>query len=118
DVRPPEAAFSSTSAPDSGKLESEGRLRRRRALSALSANPARKPSVSPRLPVKISLFMPAHPVALGQRDRRARAPGAGGVSLRRQSLGLPQRANLVDPGPLRFDLVAPHEQRLVTLEQV
>ena len=62
--------------------------------------------------------MPAHSIALGQRDRRAGAPGPGSVGLRGQAGLRPAGANGVDPFPLRLDLVAAHEQRLVALDEI
>src|SRR5690606_1992435 len=64
------------------------------------------------------LLMPAHSVAFRQRDGGARAATAGVVRPGRQPLPLPLLAYGVDPGPLRLDLVAPDEQRLVAFEQV
>src|SRR3569833_3518807 len=63
-------------------------------------------------------LMPGDPVALGQRDRGARAPTAGRIGLGGQAFLAPQRADAVDPVPLRLDFVAADEQRLVALDQV
>src|SRR3990170_2442043 len=61
------------------------------------------------------LLVPADPVALGQRNRGGRSPGAGGIRPRCQPRLRPGGADGVDPGPLRLDLVAAHEQGGVPL---
>src|SRR5690606_14625705 len=90
----------------------------RTSLRSLRSLRETKSSASPRLRVTPSLLMPAHSVALRERNRRARAPAAGVVGPGRQSFALPLRADRIDPSPLRLDLVAPHEQRLVAFEQI
>src|SRR5687767_7755690 len=59
------------------------------------------------------LLMPAHSVAFGECDRGARAPAAGVVGLGGEAFRGPLRADRVDPGPLRLDLVAADEQLLI-----
>src|SRR3546814_18478044 len=63
-------------------------------------------------------IMPARPVALDQRDRRARSPAAGGVGLRRHADCGPGVADRIDPLPLRLHLIAAHEQGLVALDEI
>ena len=57
-------------------------------------------------------------LAFGKGDGGAGPPAARTIGFRLDVLALPQGANGVDPFPLRFDLVAAHEQRLVALDQV
>src|SRR5690348_461864 len=68
--------------------------------------------------IEAPLLVPADAVALGQRDGRGRAPGARGIGPRRYPLFGPRRADTVDPGPLRLDLVAADEKRRIALDQV
>ena len=62
--------------------------------------------------------MPADAVALGQRDGGRWPPRPRGIRPRRHALLGPGGADLVDPGPLRLDLVAADEQGRVALDEV
>src|SRR5437763_14500002 len=66
----------------------------------------------------IGSLVPADPVALGQRDRCRSPPGARGIGSWSHALLRPGGADAVDPGPLRLDLVAPHEQSRIAFDQV
>src|SRR5690606_2971972 len=77
-------------------------------LSLLSAQQIR-PAVS---------FMPADPVAFGERDCRAGAPTPRGIGFYFGAFLRPDPADGVDPVPLRFHFVASDEQGRLTMDQV
>src|SRR4051794_2192898 len=66
----------------------------------------------------IALLVPADAVALGERNRRRRAPGPRAIRLGADALLDPGSADPVDPRPLGLDLVAADEQCRVAVDQV
>src|SRR5690606_20222221 len=62
--------------------------------------------------------MPARSVALDESDARRGSPCPRRIGDDPLAALLPPRDNTVDPCPLRFHLVAPHEERRVAFQQV
>src|SRR6266404_2175821 len=64
------------------------------------------------------LLVPADAVALCQRNRRRWTPGPRSIWPRNNPLLRPRRADPINPGPLRLDLVAADEQGRIALDEV